>query len=141
MSNYNILENSSVFTEAKDLLNVLDSMRATGNKSGKDPLEKMLSDNFEIKNLSEALQIVNNLPNLNLTVEKYLDPRKGLSSKIIDVIIMSPVFYNVNLMPNNKYKYKSTFKRAIFSDTEKMLVEIFFPLLFDRLHCLNQCLF
>lgn len=105
-------------------------MCAGGKKSGKDPLEQMLSDNFEIKNLPEALEIVNKLPSLNLTVEKFLDPRKGLSPKALDIIITSPVFYNVNLMPNNKYKYKSTFKRAIFSDTEKMLAKIFLFIFF-----------
>jgi hypothetical protein len=109
-----------VFSEAKDLLHVLDSMCGTGKKSGKDPLEQMLSDEFEIKNLPEALNIVNSLPSLNLTIEKFLDPRKGLSPKVLDLVITSPVFYNISILPNTKYKYKSTFKRAIFSDTEKM---------------------
>lgn len=82
--------------------------------------------NFGICNLDEALQIILNIHKMT-TEELSMDLKQGIPSKFLEIILTSPVFYNTSLIPNlSKFKYHSQFKRAQFTDTEKMyLINLF----------------
>lgn len=92
---------------------------------------KLLSTNFNIINLTEAINIVNSLDELGLRSAHYFDPKNGLETKKMETLLSSPVFYNTCLLPNAKYKYVSTFKRSQFTDKEKMLDDFPFLILID----------
>jgi len=82
---------------------------------------QLFSNEFQIINLKDAINIIESLekmPNEHLKS----DLKQGVPSKILELVVNSPVFYNTNLMPNLKYKYQSHFKRSLFSDIEKMFV-------------------
>lgn len=76
--------------------------------------------NFGICNLDEALKIISDIQQMS-TEELNMDLKQGIPSKFLEIIITSPVFYNTSLIPNlSRFKYYSQFKRAQFTDTEKM---------------------
>ena len=80
---------------------------------------QLLSSDFKIINLDEAISIIENIKKNELT---FNDLKKGIPTKFLEIILSSPVFYNTSLLPNIKYNYQSQFKRSMFSDTEKMFV-------------------
>lgn len=101
---------------------VLKSMNDDGDKENDDiSSQQMFSlKNLEILNLKESLEIVSNIQKMSKE-ELNFDLKQGIPSKFLEIIITSPVFYNTNLVPNlSKFKYQSHFKRAQFTDTEKM---------------------
>lgn len=79
--------------------------------------QAILSPQFEITNLKDALKVIEELESLNLP--KW-DLNNGVPTKILELIVNNRVFYNTNLIPVNKYKYSSQFTRSSFSDCEKM---------------------
>ena len=80
---------------------------------------QLLSSDFKIINLDEAISIIENIKKNELN---FNDLKKGIPTKFLEIILSSPVFYNTTLLPNIKYNYQSQFKRSMFSDTEKMFV-------------------
>lgn len=94
--------------------NSLNENQKSGTSSTSQGL---LASNFEIVNLKDALNAIDELEKLNLP--KW-DINNGLPSKILEMIVNNKCFYNTNLIPVNKYKYSSQFTRSIFSDCEKM---------------------
>lgn len=72
-------------------------------------------NNFEILNLKEAIKIVSD--NEHLISEPEAEVNRD-QSKYTEIIVNSPVFYNLKLIPTCKYKYQSQFSRAQFSDPE-----------------------
>lgn len=85
-------------------------------------MKGILSPQFEIINLKESIEIVDNIKKMEAEKRAELDLKKnnGMPTKFLELIITSPVFYNISLIPNCKYKYQSHFKRSQFSDSEKM---------------------
>ena len=117
-----------------------ESSEANGNeeKIGKS----ILSSDFEIANLNDALAIVEDITKMNKK-ELMVDAKHGeylfaqfqfqlpfyahinikkkvIPRKFLEIIVSSPVFYNLNFIPKNKAIYQSHFKKFQFTDTEKM---------------------
>ncbi len=82
---------------------------------------QLLSNEFQIVNLKDAINIIKGLEKIP-SEELKNDLKQGVPTKILELVVNSPVFYNTNLIPNLKYKYQSHFKRSLFSDIEKMFV-------------------
>ena len=75
------------------------------------------SIDFEILNLKEAIKIVRENQHL---IEDTRDDHEAnrTDQRYTEIIINSPVFYNLKLIPTCKYKYQSQFSRAQFSEPE-----------------------
>lgn len=124
---YNVIENKDVFDEAKGLLDVLKDLTLSDtdmlkNSESTSQVIGILSNDFHIINLDDAIKITDELPRLGIEPVKYFEPKNGVPVKIIESFVKSPVFYNTGLLPNAKYKYVSTFKRSHFTDNEKILL-------------------
>jgi hypothetical protein len=100
----------------------LSNLNKPSSESDESGVNGILSPEFEIVNLKESLEIVENLKKLDKEELKQYDLKKnnGMPSKFLEIILTSPVFFNPNLIPNCKYKYNSHFKRSQFSESEKM---------------------
>ncbi len=73
------------------------------------------SQKFEILNMKDSLRICNENTDLN----KELTANDNyMSAKYIDIIVNSPVFYNLELIPTSRYKYQSQFTKCQFHDAE-----------------------
>jgi hypothetical protein len=101
------------------------------NETGEPkPPTYLLSPDFEVINLSEALSIVNQAMKMDKK-ELMTDVKHGIPRRFLEIVVSSPVFYNTNLIPKNKAIYESHFKKFQFSDTEKMYPE---QLLITKVH-------
>jgi hypothetical protein len=85
------------------------------------PPTYLLSTEFDVINLSEALKTVDQAIQLDKK-ELMGDVKHGIPRRFLETIVSSPVFYNTNLIPKNKAIYESHFKKFQFTDTEKMQV-------------------
>ena len=85
--------------------------------------EIKLASNFEVANVEEALTLISGLKREEFETTRYFDTKKSVSNKILETLITSPVFYNLSLLPNFRFKYTSQFRRSCFSDNEKMWVQ------------------
>ena len=86
--------------------------------------EQLLSSDFSIVNISDAIEILEKIKMEKNTQPKSsnLDFNQGMPYKYLEIVLTNPVFYNTHLMPSAKYKYHSHFKRFSLSDTEKILL-------------------
>jgi hypothetical protein len=80
----------------------------------------LLSPEFEIINLNEALAIVDQVIQSDKRELTSDAAKQGMPSRFLETILTSPVFYNTKLIPKSKAIYESHFKKYQFSDTEKM---------------------
>jgi hypothetical protein len=87
--------------------------------SSYSPLEGAitLNEGFKIENLNDSLKLINRLDSIASSDEQAKS--FGLTNKFLEVIVTSPVFCNIELIPKCRYKFQSQFKRSIFSDSEK----------------------
>jgi hypothetical protein len=83
-------------------------------------MKNNLASNFEILNLNESLQILNaNKQFLSLKPE---EKTSSITNKYCDIIVSSPVFYNIDLLPTTRYRYSSQYTKAQFSEPEQKLL-------------------
>jgi hypothetical protein len=76
---------------------------------------------FEILNLKEALDLIETNKTINIsTSATTMD--QSMCAKYLEIIMESPVFYNLNLIPTCKYKYQSQFTKSQFSIPELRFV-------------------
>ncbi len=93
------------------------------NDTTKEENFQLLSSTFEIVNLADSLEIIERIKTESVQLKaSKVDFNHGMPLKFLEIVLTSPVFYNINLIPSSKYKYHSHFKRFSLSDTEKILL-------------------
>jgi len=100
-----------------------ESTEKNENETTTEENFQLLSSHFEIANLKDSLEILEKIKSESVQLKaSNVDFNQGMPLKFLEIVLTSPVFYNINLIPSAKYKYHSHFKRFSLSDTEKILL-------------------